>query len=127
LKNRDKASDIFNKGEPLFGKKIGFAEAFPTIAAIAVEVTIDGRGVRGLKETSRFDAGTLRGEFLDCRDPRCYGGGFQIGAVLRTMVTKKQTHHVGLALCEGTEGGTARKRGSPCITQFDYHIDIVYK
>jgi hypothetical protein len=126
MKNRDKASDLHAKRDPLFGRKVSFAEAFPMIASVAVAVEIDGRGVRGLKETRHFDAGNL-GEYMDCRDPRCYGGGFSIGQVLHNMVSKKQTHFEGWSRCQGQEGGSQRRRGSPCITQFDYRVDIVYK
>jgi hypothetical protein len=106
--------------------KVSFAEAFPSVASLTVVVEINGRGVRGLKETSRFDATTLR-EYVDCRDPRCYGGGFQIGAVLRPMVWRTKEHEDGSSMCQGSEGSSARKRGISCMTQFTYNIDIVYK
>src|SRR5579862_2961482 len=125
MKPRDKASDIFNKGEPIFSKKVGFAQAFPTIASVDVMIEIDGHGVRGMKEVTRRDATNLS-EFIDCRNPRCYGGGFSIGGILRAMDSKKETHHKGHALCQGHEGNR-RKRGLQCMTMFDYTVDIVYR
>jgi hypothetical protein len=127
MKKRDKASDVFAKGNPLFARKVPFAETFPMIAAITIEVKYDGRGAFNiLGDLWRFDASNLS-EFIDCRDPRCYRGGFSIRAVILDVANNRLTNREGWSPCQGTEGGSARKRGPPCISTFDYRIDIVYK
>lgn len=101
---RVKHSDQFERSAGYFGIHRTFAQAFPAIASVGVVVKINGRGSRSiLGDERRFDA-TLN-EFVDCLDPECRDGGFQIGAVLDTMVKNGEAHKKDSAGCNGRIGG----------------------
>jgi hypothetical protein len=122
MKRSDKPLGRFNRS----ARFIDIAKTFPSIDKVVVLVKIDGHGVRGMEKPHRFDENNLP-ERVNCPDPSCRGGGFQITAVLKAMVTNKENHKEDRGvLCKGRLGVS-----SPpfvCITtQFHYSVDIVYK
>jgi len=122
---RLKAQDVF-KCDTLFGEKVSeFSKAFPDIASL-----------RGMVE--EFDFGSLErtmyysesniGEYINCGNPRCYNGGFQLGQQLRFMSYDKETKKKFNIHCQGYEGSPkGRKKYGPCDRHFKVEIEIVYK
>jgi hypothetical protein len=124
MKRPDKASDRINRGAGFFGIYNNFAEAFPSIDSVEVVVKINGRGARNiLGDERRSNASTIT-EFVDCLDPQCYDGGFQVSAVLKMMADNRETHKEDWTMCKGHVGGHPL---AACITQFNYRIDIIYR
>ena len=82
---------MFRATDYMFSKKVGLADAFPEIGSAIVTVELSGTGVREWNRMQRLDASSL-GEYVDCQNALCYGGGFSLGGVLRTMVAQRETH-----------------------------------
>lgn len=73
---RLKASDVFNQSTPLLGTTSNFDEAFPGLADLSVrvrETDWDQTEVR----LHHYTKGSV-GRFVDCSNPRCYNGGFNL-------------------------------------------------
>ncbi len=125
---RGKASDIFAKSDFLFAEKTSsFEKAFPTIASFQVRVEEDGRGVERWNHVRHYGRNQV-GEYLDCSNPLCYGGGFHLGNMVRTMEYSRTTHEQDTFFCNGYEGSPkGRKRYGPCMNSFNATIDVEYK
>lgn len=124
--DRPKASDIHRNTEYVFSKKASFPEAFPEIEALSGTVELSGHGVREWNRV-RYLTNNV-GEYMDCVNPVCYGGGFSLGSILRDMVRRKETHREELEICQGYEGSPGGKRRyRSCTTTFRIKIDIKYK
>lgn len=123
--DREKASDLFAKTTPLFGKKVSFAEAFPTVESATVRVT----PTRSYQSDHEHVLGIGHiGEYFDCINPICYGGGFSIGAILRQMVHDGETHKQGSKLCKGYEGSPkGRRKYRKCMESFRYSVELTFK
>lgn len=125
MEERKKASAVHAEANYLFGEKVSFAKAFPTIETVKVVVEESGAGARG--HARQYDQATL-GEFIDCSNPLCYKGGFSLGGVLRRMVEEKQTHLKDSASCQGYEGSPkGKKKYRECGAYFTFTVDIAYK
>ena len=121
---RQKASDVFRGANLLLGRKVTFAEAFPEVANMTVQVTETIAGSGGTPQ--RFGIGSV-GEYVDCTNPLCYNGGFRIGGVIRDMVSKRETSREGSDLCQGYEGSPkGRKNYGPCDRYFKWVISLQY-
>ncbi|MFW6116131.1 MAG: hypothetical protein ACOC6F_00250 [bacterium] len=122
---RQKASDVFNETEFVFGRKVGFDEAFPQIHDVVVEVRERGDGVR--RSTKRVYRKPHIGEYIDCSNPVCYNGGFPIGRILRQMVKNRQTELETTERCQGYEGSPkGRRRYRDCFNSFEVRVSIEY-
>jgi hypothetical protein len=105
---RQKAQEVFNQGNYIFGEKTNFERAFPEVEQCIVEVHESGYGASGRAEgTARY---TNPGEFINCSNPVCYNGGFNIGSPIRDMIRKHETNKEGNALCQGNEGSPKGRR-----------------
>jgi hypothetical protein len=121
-----KLSDIYNESAFATGKK-SFAEAFPEIEDITVEVKETGEGVSGNNSPIVLKKEQL-GSAIDCHNPRCFGGGFPIGRVVRKMVLAHQTEDVIPRKCQGYEGSPqGRSKNRDCYNRFEVKIFIKYK
>lgn len=127
-RDRMKASDIFRESNYVFSKKVPFGEAFPEIKNFRIEVTTLSEGSQFVNYTSVYTKENKPGEYIDCKNPVCYNGGFSIGQILREMVGEKQTHYEGSAHCQGYEGSPkGRRRYRSCLSNWKIKIDIEYK
>jgi hypothetical protein len=123
---RKKAQELMvervKSGSSVFGGELRtFAEAFPQIAHARVELTVDGRPGGVYNET-------FLGEYINCRNPLCHGGGFSIGAVLREMTARRQPTRKGGACCRGNESSKGGRRiYRPCSAFFEYAVTIEYR
>ncbi len=127
MTDRKKAQDIFNESEFLFSRKTSFTEAFPEIEDIQVEVKFTGAGIRSWNQTRHLTKESL-GEFVNCQNPVCYGGGFSIGEIVREMVRSRKEKFEASRGCRGYEGSPkGRRRYRSCINSFDVKVQIKYK
>ena len=122
-----KASDIFRESNFPFIKKGGFKEAFPQIESLSVEVCENGKGIDDWNKESTYNIENFPGEFIDCNNPRCYGGGFSICAIIRKMAKNKETSFEGTKYCKGNEGSPkGRKIYRKCWNSFNVKVSITY-
>ena len=123
---RQKATDVFRDTEFLFGRNVGFAEAFPTIRDITVKVEQSGEGVDRWNVTRHLSKHSV-GEYFDCANPLCYNGGVRIGSIVREMKFSNETHHEVSFSCQGYEGSpNGRRNYGPCFNRFKITVDIEY-
>jgi hypothetical protein len=125
--DRMKASDVFEKSEYVFFQKASFEDVFPQIEELSVEVEENGKGVKTgfnkLIYTKKYI-----GEYINCRNPLCYNGGFSIGEILREMVKNKKVDLATTRSCQGYEGSPkGRQRYKPCWNSFTIKVHIKYK
>jgi hypothetical protein len=126
---RKKAQDLFlERNTFLDESKVSFREAFPQIEDIIIEVEESGRGVDSRDRKRSYARQDFPGEYVNCSNTLCYGGGFSIGRPLRAMVSEIQTEFEGSSLCKGRQGSPKGKRtyGS-CPNFFQFKITVKYK
>ena len=125
---RQKASDVFLESNLVFGRKVSFDEAFPEIEDLTVEVEESESGISDLGKKYTFRKQDLPCEYIDCRNPLCYKGGFSIGSILHEMVRTKQTNLETSKVCQGNEGSPkGRKIYRSCMNFFKIKVSIKYK
>ena len=129
-RRRKKASDIHRETHYVFSRKVHFKEAFPEIKSVKVRTEESGYSPIGMyfKEPSvRVYNESNLGEYIDCSNRFCYGGGFSIGQILREIVDKRQTHYEGMRVCKGYEGSPkGRRRYRSCVNSWKVTVDIEY-
>lgn len=126
MEKRQKASDIFRETNYFLAQKTSFERAFPEIEDIRVTVEEfeDFSSVGWKRSFNKSNAG----EYIDCRNSRCYGGGFDLGTLLRNMETKGETEYETTEYCRGYHGSPkGRKNYGPCEHRFKIRIEISYK
>ena len=129
-RRRKKASDILRETQYVFSRKVPFREAFPEIKSVRVRTEESGYSPSGMyfskPSVTEYNENSL-GEYIDCSNPLCYGGGFSIGQILREMVDKKQTHNETFEPCRGYEGSPkGRRRYRSCVNSWKVTVDIEY-
>ena len=125
---RQKASDVFRESNFLFAQKGTFAEAFPTIEKLRVEVTESGRGVGTWYDGPAVYTETTTGEYVNCSNTLCYNGGFRLGGLLRQMVRNGEKELEVTEFCQGYNGSPKGRRNyGPCGNGFKVKIVIEYK
>ena len=94
---------------------------------ITISVKEEGEGVFSNGENI-YSNKTSIGEFINCSNPLCYGGGINIGNILRQMVREKQVSFENSEVCRGNEGSPKGKRVyRKCLNLFRVSIKIKYK
>lgn len=126
MEKRKKASDIFRETDCFLGEKTTFEKAFPEIEDIRVIVEeYEDFMSEGKK---RYYSKANAGEYIDCSNPVCYNGGFNLGQIIRNMVISHQTKLETTEYCQGYEGSPkGRKKYGPCEHYFKVNIEIKYK
>ena len=127
-----KLSDVEAQKPKPFGQPGTFAQAFPTVQSVRIELRPNGEGFEPfMAEQERVDVytETTFPRIIDCRNPRCYGGGLDLGYLLRwTVVEAKRTEYEATIRCKGYEGSPkGRKNDGPCDTYFKVKITVTYK
>ena len=122
--HRLKAQDVFENTKFFFGKQASFAETFPEIEQVIVEVVEFGKDT--LSEASIYKKDTLR-EYINCSNRFCYNGGFNVANILRNMIKDKQTDCETKQFCQGYEGSPkGKKRYRSCLNSFKIKIHLDY-
>lgn len=123
-----KASDLYGAAhsgaEPVIGPV-----SYPGVATIEVrwQKQVLGAGWKPNREPWQvLDPRTL-GEFIDCPDATCFGGGCCIGAVIRDMVLMQSRQRRGRIRCKGQKGSDGTRRWRLCITVFKYDVRVTYQ
>jgi len=128
---RQKASEIFSEGNLVYATKVPFEKAFPEIENLDIVVEFQGCGTeffKDYKKISHYSIETLPGEYIDCINPICYGGGFSIGSILREMVRTKATNKEEFEMCRGYEGSPkGRRKYGFCPNTFQIKVNIKYR
>jgi len=128
MRTRQKASDVFAESNYIFSQKVSFQEAFPELQDARVEVEEDGEGTSHWNNKLVYSAKSGLGEYIDCHNPLCYKGGVNIGSIVRSMVTQKQTEFETSVLCKGYEGSPkGRRKYRDCINFFKIKVTLTYK
>jgi len=127
-KDKDKLSDIINEAEYVFIRKTrSFAEAYPRIAELKVEIDESG----GFFDNSTWHTSLDHRNFkhaIDCHNPKCYGGGVEIGRIVHEMMNKSETDREETNICRGYEGSPkGRRRFGSCIHIFKSKVHIKYR
>lgn len=123
---RQKASDVFQESNFVFAGKVSFAEAFPQIEDVTVEVEESGEGVTW-KGKQQYGKESLN-EYINCSNPLCYNGGFSVSRILREMIHNKQTEIETSAICQGNEGSPKGRRiYRKCLNHFKIKVSMKYK
>lgn len=104
---------------------MSFAEAWPNIADIRVEVTEQFYGAQKYV----FTAQTYRRYVVvSCSNPVCNRGGVNLQNIVNDLVRAHQTEFDGSTMCPGNEASPNGKRvDQKCTNFFDVHIVIAYK
>jgi len=124
---RQKASDLFREGSYVFATPAKFAEVFPDIEDVTVDVTESGYGAREGRR-SLYTRQDLPGEYIDCSNPVCHNGGFSIGSVLREMARDHLTELQVSKFCQGNEGSPKGRRiYRKWLNGFEVKVVIKYK
>ena len=124
--DRKKATEKFEESEFVFGSKITFEEAFPSIDDLKVIVTEAGKTKSRSPETRKYTKPI--GEYIDCTNPLCNGGGFSIANIIKGMVKDKETHCETTEVCKGSEGSPKGvKIYGPCMNSFQVKVEVKYK
>jgi len=111
--------DIFRKNAES-DEYVRFAEAFPEIAELSVDVDERGEGNEELG-LRRFHQGTVR-EFFNCSNHRCVGRGFRMGDLLRDMTRRRDTRRDVEVRCQSRE-----ESGGVCANIFRVSVRIAYR
>jgi len=121
-----KASDMFNKQPELFAKKGTFEEAYPDIEDFQIEVEEAGLHYQPINE--RFDPEQPPGEYFNCHNSRCYGGGVSIGKILQKMGRERLETFETTESCKGYEGSPkGRRKYQNCEKCFKIKVTLKYK
>jgi hypothetical protein len=121
-KQLPKASDVLKGHQPLFGGRlVTFAEAYPEIKTLRLEVSLPVKGPYGEMYSQVFTHEKPPGQYVDCTNPLCLYGGVDVGHIIRTMVVDRQTKRQASVCCKGREPGV-----KPCMTTFAIKVEIEF-
>lgn len=118
-----KASDIFKETNYVFGSKGNFKDAFPEIQEMFIHVT-ELESLIWMKEQATHYLTVERpgGEYIDCTNPSCGGGGFSMGNVLRKAINSKEEEIEQSITCLGRETS-----GRRCMHAFKISGSVKYR
>lgn len=108
------------------GPPTTFEEAYPNVEDAIIEWKESTLGINpsGLGRASIKELGGL----IQCRNPLCRRGGFEIDFELGMMIRKKETVKEDMLVCPGDEGSPkGRRPGKRCLNGIKYKITVTYK
>jgi hypothetical protein len=128
-------------GEPMdrsrrvFGSLKPFDEVFPDVEHADVEYTESGKFERTRLwatpyrqlDHRRFHS-IQHGGLIQCSNPLCRRGGYELDLILSEMRRAKETERKGAGPCPGDEGSPkGRRRGRRCGNTIEYTLTVKYK
>lgn len=102
-----------------------FKKGYPTIESIKIKAIEKGY-VREWTKPLIFDEKTIS-EYINCSNPSCQRGRFDIDIEIHGMVLKKETYREETLICGGEEGGLPKGKSRNCINRLNIEIKIKYK
>lgn len=111
--------DIFKARGATADIRVPFAEAFPEIERVQVDLEETGEGNRGLG-LRRFEKRSVR-EFINCSNQSCAGIGLSLGELLRDMANRRQARARIEKSCE-----SQIENGCPCPNRFALDVSVTY-
>jgi len=124
---REKASDVFKQGGYLLDQRATFAEVFPEIQTLQLEVKELGKGCRS-GSVRTYTHERFPGEFVNCSNSLCYNGGVSVAAVVHEAYRQRLTGHAVTRWCQGFNGSPkGRKNYGPCTNEFQISLIITYR
>lgn len=63
---------------------------------------------------------------LACPNPRCRGGGFEVGFLVESMTSERIEERTGMLVCVGWEGTAGSREKLPCTRAIRYRIRLSY-
>lgn len=109
------------------GRSGTFGEAFPDIATMKLTVRIKPEGpLDGRPETLSFTYDQPPNEFIACERNGCDGKGWNIGDVLRDMVSRQQTNVKASGVCRG-KVQMGRNSSRYCLCHFEGDLELTYR
>ena len=113
-KNKKLTAPVF------FPKDQTFAEAFPDIADIRIEVNEIGIGVT---KSTTVALSNMRNR-VACSNRQCEKGGLDINMLVNLMYGTRQSNKTDKESCHGIE---TKNFDRHCMHHFDYNVSITYK
>jgi hypothetical protein len=127
MESRKKAQDVFNDTKFTLSNKTTFEKAFPDIEKISIEVNEKGKGIKGELGRSLYGKSSIS-EYINCKNTKCFNGGFRIGEVIRSLYFNRETEAKGNCVCQGREGTPkGRRLYDFCENRFNFNVKIEYK
>jgi len=127
-KRKKSVQKIVDEGNlPLLKHRKTFAEVFPEIENVKIEVEEKGSGITAANRTRTFSKNEF-GEQINCQNSWCQKGGFSIEEILKDMRDNRQTEHSLVKTCIGKETGRGGGRiYRPCSHIFNIRVQIKYQ
>jgi hypothetical protein len=109
-----------------------FAKAYPNVETIIVELRPSGEGFEPFgndRECLYVYTKDSMVSIINCRNPRCYGGGLNLDYLIRWAVVEAKQHEYETVMsCQGYEGSPkGRRKDGPCDTRFRIKVSVTYK
>ncbi len=82
--------------------------------------------VTGALAHSILGAGGKVEPVLACFNPRCRGGGFEVGFLVESMTSERIEERTGVLVCVGWEGNAGGRDVLPCTRAIRYRIRLSY-
>jgi hypothetical protein len=133
MKRHMKLSDVEAQTNYLLPRNVAsFEKAYPEVDSIRVELRPSGEGFEpypGQQELVQIYSKDSMVPIVNCRNPRCYGGGLDLDYIVRwSVVAAKRTEYETVISCSGHEGSPKGRRNyGPCDTMFRLKISVTYK
>lgn len=123
MKRQKKASEILQSGTPVFGRTVGFNNIFPDIGTFEIEITeLENAFHSTTGDFAVFNQNNPPGEYFDCHNRSCRGGGVSITEVVRKMVSSRETICDVELQCRGYENAHRA-----CYHHFRVRVALQYK
>ena len=104
-----------------------FAEAFPSVASIEVEIEIRRGGPLDERPQRRYySVASITREPVKCNNPLCHGGGWSVWDAVRDVVEKRERQTKRGGVCQGSERMN-RTNSRTCLALFQANISVVYQ
>ena len=84
------------------------------------------RAVTGALAHSIREADGKVEPILACLNPRCRGGGFEVGFLVESMTSERIEERTGVLVCVGLEGTARSREALPCTRAIRYRIRLSY-
>jgi hypothetical protein len=127
IRRRQKASDVFANTKWAFRSTGTFEQAFPNIADCRIEVIFEGQSPLGGPDVRIYTRANAS-EYVDCKNPLCYNGGFNLGDLLGRAESERRTEIDEWMFCQGYEGSPKGRRNyGPCGASVKVKGTITYR